>query len=371
MSGRAADSFPPPRNPVGPAPVAMLLAAECASYLKPSLARSFRRNSSETVSKRKADILAYQISSLVLGYRTACLVDCFGGDKDEFLCLRNVLHGFANGYESIFPDSLIDEVLVEGFKSLFFVCHAPTGQIFIIDWRRFLRRMGRATEETEHFVKVNKGSSPSVQVSVQRIRRIRAAIDGCEIQLQRPAYLSALLEAIRDNCKPEATTTATGSTPTKDVLLDSGPPSGSGANGDIDVDELSRHATEGIALAGWLLDYEVIYYYEQSQPNQHHTYSCSVDDDFALDLGSFWPEALANNLEGVPLLLVQVDLVGLEGLKPRNLYAFTIPQQCVLEFFGSEKEVIENVKLSVERRLQGRDRFDIVASVTTQDRVAL
>ncbi|PWN92849.1 hypothetical protein FA10DRAFT_276844 [Acaromyces ingoldii] len=320
----------------------MLSAAECASYLKPSLARSFRRNSSETVSKRKADILAYQISSLVLGYRTACLVDCFGGDKDEFSCLRSVLHGFANGYDSIFPGSIPDEVLVDGLKSLFFVCHAPTGQIFIVDRRRFLRRMDRAMEETEYFVKS-----------------------------ERPAYLSALLEAIRDNCKPKALTTAPGSRPTQDVLLDSGPPSGSVANGEIDVDELSRHATEGIALAGWLLDYEVIYYYEQSQPNQHQTYSCSVDDGFALDLGSFWPEALVNNLEGVPLLLVQVDLVGLDGLKRRNLYAFTIPQQCVLEIFGSEKEVIENVKLSVERRLQGRDRFDIVASVTTQDRVAL
>lgn len=183
-----------------------------------------------------------------------------------------------------------------------------------------------------------------------------------------PDYLSAMLEIIGshdDTDLSDLQPPYTGVRPTHDMFIDVGL-SRQGA-------VLNCNAVEGIALAGWLLDYEVIYYYDVDRHSPHQILRCSFEESELPKFDAVWLEPQANNLDDRSLLLFQVDLISNQsGEQTRqNLFAFTCPQQCAAEIFGSEDAAVEHVKRSVKQKIGDRDRFEILMSVTSQDRVAL
>lgn len=134
-----------------------------------------------------------------------------------------------------------------------------------------------------------------------------------------PTYLTAMLTAIKKAVHEHDTSSAMESAPSAPVILLNGAEDGT-----------ARSSVAGVALAGWLLEYSIVYYYRCAQCTSAHATSWTDSKCLSFTVQNRQdvcePASTGNNLADVELIVFCVTLAA-EQAKTIPIMQFTIPNR--------------------------------------------
>lgn len=235
---------------------------------------------------------AYAIWSVLSSLRTACLLSTLTASQSGLAGLEDVLRSYMERQGGGQPVSI--------------VVHDASEQVFVVNTDLFSQRWADAGRR-DLFYAVD-GNFPSEQdrVQVSGGYGINGRGEGLKLpyrQESMPGYLTALLSVLHAELSRTASVTA------------------------VPIVVLGSPRQTGVALAGWMLDYEVVYFFNSSRSEA--VPSCRLwtpEEVWQGDLDGVdkcdGDEPVAHCLAGVPLILVVISL----SCHHTPLYQFTFPQ---------------------------------------------
>lgn len=281
---------------------------------------------------------AWMITFVLCGIRCSGLLSKLHTDKETLSALTNAL----------------SRILAKDAEDVLILIHVPSHQTFIANRDLLVKRLDRSKAYEHH-----------AYLAVDHTEM------NADVQNTAPSSLNRILEEVERSLKWE---------PRLGVQIICLTCEHS--------DHASTGSKTGVALAGWLLEYSLIYYFLQSEHVQLQATTGSISSAGKLLLNSFdgWDEAgemQTNNLAGKELVIFCVDLlIQNESKHAQNVLQFTVPLsalQSTAEAIGVCGGRIEDFKQHLTKlftdRIQGRNSDQLSIRVDTNqikmDRVAI
>ncbi|PWN37007.1 uncharacterized protein FA14DRAFT_176309 [Meira miltonrushii] len=303
------------------------------SILQDELKRS-KRSASKTAILEEA----WMITFVLCGMRCSGLLAKLQTDKETISALANAL----------------SRILVKDVEDLLILVHVPSQQTFIANRELLAKQLKRSKVEHDHaFLAVDQLDADA------------------EAHITAPSSLKMMLEEIENDIERK------GRTSVQIISLTLLNPTKSSAG-----------AKTGVALAGWLLEYPLVYHFRQSENVQlqatPHSIS-SIGDLFSNSLDD-WDgssDMQTNNLAGKDLTVFYVNLSIKSELEiVQNILQFTIPvsvlhptAEAIGILPGSIEEIKQHLTKLFQDRIQGQKSDQLSIRVDTKqirmDRVAI
>jgi Domain of unknown function (DUF4504) len=288
-----------------------------------------------TVSRKAILEEAWMIVFVLCGIRCAGLLSKLQTDNENISALINSL--------SLILNNDVENVLI--------LVHVPSQQTFIVNRKLLFTRLNRITNHA--FLAIDHAEV------------------NAKVQDKVPSSLKKMLEEIEMVLGEEGRMSVQVISLTCEHSLQS-----------------SNIAKTGVALAGWLLEYPLVYYFSQSENFQLQAsiHSASSIGNLLSKYSDDWEEAddmQTNNLAGKDLIVFCVDLlIRSESEIVQNILQFTIPvssihptAEAIGIHSGSLEDIRQNLTNYFDDRIQIQKGNQLSIRVDTKqikmDRVAI
>ncbi|MCO5585021.1 hypothetical protein L7F22_038953 [Adiantum nelumboides] len=263
-----------------------------------------------TVSRKAILEEAWMIVFVLCGIRCAGLLSKLQTDNENISALMNAL--------SLILNNDVENVLI--------LVHVPSQQTFIVNRKLLFTRLNRTTNHA--FLAIDHAE-------------VNAKVHG-----NMPSSLKKMLEEIEMVLGEEGRLSVQIISLTCEHSLQS-----------------SNSAKTGVALAGWLLEYPLVYYFSQSENFQLRAsiHSASSIVKLLSNCSDDWEEAddmQMNNLAGKDLNAFCVDLlIRSESEIVQNILQFTIPVSAIhptAEAIGMRNGSLEDIRQNLTKHFDDR-----------------